>query len=748
MNPQAPVGGDNAAMGLHPEELKRLSRHIEGAVRDARSDHERRLRMFDRYKQLFLNIAKDVAPKEGGSQYVVPLLRWVLMMWWAQTAEAVIGEDAEVVAVPRGAHDQKLVAKVGRFMTWLLDEGMDFRPAWLRWSFQAGLNGRAVAYRPWEARTGVNSNGEPELLYDGPGLHVPPPEDVILPADEHALTVHDTEWVALVLRLTPQQLLNGERVAEINPSGRGRYFGIRENFKRIWQLAQEQYRGIFYGTDLDTATKDEAEGVTYSGGGLSGRGKLAVIEWYGKWRLPLDDSQDVPLDDFDRRSMDETEIVVRLLPADNWRVIGIDRLSDLYGHIEHKRPFADLRVLHYGDPWPLGLGAILEQHQSELTVIARILLDGAKFASYPAIGYKPGAGFDPAKLKLEPRLTIPMEDPSGMRVIEISVDYQGLMAAMQWLQSIVERETGISDLTLGRSTDSPSTPRTATMGVALMESGNVRRKIDLTGIRTDLAAFLRDVWEMYSTMGGEQVFFRVAEEQAGGLFDVAEGRAVMGADERAGRYDFRLQMATSTWSKAAAKEDALQLYQVDLTNPLIASNPVALWHVANRVHKAMGDDNFADMIPRPPEPDLPKTPDQEWTAMLQGEDAPVHPMDNDAQHLAEHDKQFEALRRSENPDVDAMHRLMAHMQQQAQQHLLKQSVVSGLGAAMQQRGMGMGMGQNPLAAMSAAGQPAAPGQPPSGPAAPSGGVPGPMQTEMPAAGENIQQNVSSLLQPE
>ena len=118
--PQAPEPIADPTMGLHPEELKRLSRHIEGCIRDARADHERRLRMFDRYKQLFLNIAKDVSPKEGGSQYVVPLLRWVALLQesvgfsalprpraWVSTGLICRARSACVVAASRATPTRK-----------------------------------------------------------------------------------------------------------------------------------------------------------------------------------------------------------------------------------------------------------------------------------------------------------------------------------------------------------------------------------------------------------------------------------------------------------------------------------------------------------------------------------------------------------------------------------------------------------------------------------------------------------------
>jgi hypothetical protein len=328
--------------------------------------------------------------------------------------------------------------------------------------------------------------------------------------------------------------------------------------------------------------------------------------------------------------------------------------------------------------------------------------------------------------------------------MKVDADVQGLIQAMQFVESVVERVTGVSDMTLGRSSERPNAPRTATGQVAMMEQGNARAKLDKTGIAADLSVFLGDLWELTCAIGSEEIFFRVTEEEAGGLFDVTGDKAELNAQERAGRFDFSIQFASSAFSKAAEAERTLQRYQLDLANPLIASNPKALWVVTNAVHKAMGDPDFARVIPEPTAQDIPLDPKTEWVLMQQGDERRPHPLDNDQEHLQRHEQQLmKATEEKGYRDADAEQKLMMHMQAheaQAAQKMAMQQLVGQLAGALQQ--VAGVAGQAPQPAGAAASPPgAAPTPSPMSGAPPAPGNPEP---QMPAAGEAIQAQMQQL----
>src|SRR6185312_16135130 len=138
------------------------------------------------------------------------------------------------------------------------------------------------------------------------------------------------------------------------------------------------------------------------------------------------------------------------------------------------------------------------------------------------------------------------------------------------------------------------------------------------------------------------------------------------------------------WSKEVKKEQALARYQLDLQNPLIMQNPVALWEVTREAHEALGDPNFESLVAKPGAPDLSVDPKVEWTEMQQGEEVHVNPLDNDQLHLIRHYKDLQLAEADKNADPDAIKALVQHyhnhilqlQQKKMQQALIEQAVQS------------------------------------------------------------------------
>jgi hypothetical protein len=188
---------------------------------------------------------------------------------------------------------------------------------------------------------------------------------------------------------------------------------------------------------------------------------------------------------------------------------------------------------------------------------------------------------------------------------------------------------------------------------------------------------LQHFWEIDSMYSNEEVFFRVTEEDARGYFETKEGGARLTSKERAGKYDFDLRFATSVHSKESKKQNQLALYQLDLANPLITTNMRALWVITNEVHKAMGDDNFKDLLPEPPDL-MPKSPQQEWALVLQGEEITIHQQDVHQQHIPDHLRRIARMMQAPPQDQDpvAIREMLKHVQEH-QTALLQQIDYAG-----------------------------------------------------------------------
>jgi hypothetical protein len=259
----------------------------------------------------------------------------------------------------------------------------------------------------------------------------------------------------------------------------------------------------------------------------------------------------------------------------------------------------------------------------------------------------------------------------------MQADLQYPIVKEQGLVSYAERVTGRTDFSMGRSSDRPNAPRTARGTLALLEQGNIRANLDALVLREDMSQVLGHFWELEQQFPiSQRTFFRVTEEEAGGLFPISKGGAYIEPDEMGGRYDFDLKFATSVWGKEAERERQLGLYQLDLQNPLIVQNPRALWMITQRVHKAMGDDNFADLVEEPPDLGRPRSPREEWTLARQGEEIMVHPDDHDELHIRQHIGQVqEETAAGGRADASAARAMIEHIQahraQEAQKRLMQ-----------------------------------------------------------------------------
>jgi hypothetical protein len=107
-------------------------------------------------------------------------------------------------------------------------------------------------------------------------------------------------------------------------------------------------------------------------------------------------------------------------------------------------------------------------------------------------------------------------------------------------------------------------------------------------------------------------------------------------------------------------------------------NAQAQWYVLDDLFRKWGNDNFKKIVPKPPEMDMPRTPDEEFTRALQGQEIRVHPMDQDDQHLAEHQLQIQ-----QTTDPDAKARLIQHTLEHQAQKQQKLMMAAKIGAQME-----------------------------------------------------------------
>lgn len=657
---------DNTQLKVSTKEADRLLTRVEQDYTSAVGAHQTRMQRFTRYYRKFRNLLDPSDKASDGVKFSMPLTQWQVYGKWARVIDSIFGEDAEVVAEPVGPLDQKSAHKVSRFMTWRLKNSMRIVNPFAIFLFREILFGRSIAYAPWVEEFVETPDG-PKPWYSGPGFEPMWPDDLVVPVED-AQSLHDFSFIIRRYRVRPDDLLRGEEV--------GRFQGVRENFAEIVRAS----RGI---DDRDESSdeplkdeRDNAEGVT-RGAEDDSRERLEVRHWYGWWR-PLSGRRDGEEDDLKRRALQQEEIAVAWIPRLR-RIISIQRLGDIYPTARRKRPFVEASLVKDGSYWSPGFGELLESIEDESTLNHRLLMDSGELTVGPVIFYRPASGFDHEKFEYEPKKAYPVDDPNGVRVVEMRPNLQYSQANAQTLLSVAERITGVSDQNLGRASDRPNAPRTATGQSILEQASDVRLSLDVRFMREDMKEILSHFWQLEQDFNDSKTFFRVTEEEADGLFPTRQGGSLMEPEELRQRFDFDFKFATSSFGREAEQQRQLALYQLDLGNPLIATNPQALWHVTNRLHRAMGDDRLSDLLPKPPDLGVPLDPNEEWTRMLQGEAVQPGPQDNDDLHLAKHTAQLSDESQSRNPDEQAMQLLLDHIQLTRTQRREKQLMAALVG---------------------------------------------------------------------
>jgi hypothetical protein len=635
---------ESEQLRLSAAEITRLGVRIRDDYENALIDHNRRMERWAEYLRSW-NGTPDVpkAGEEDHSNFPVPYIRWNVKAKWAKEMDALFGDGAQIVAEPVGPSDYRKDKKIGLYMTWRVFNRMKLLSRLCTFVFRKILFGKSFAYSPYVRRT-YTARGQEIVDYEGPDFVPLWPDDMVLPAEEHE-TIHEFSWVIRRYRASPEDLLDGEQ--------EGRYFsgdgGITDSFQEILNLARQAAKREPRGEEIKVQ-QDEAEGLQMFNPQSAGD-SLLVLEWYGRWRMLKSQSQDGDEYSLLKREAHQADLVVRYMPDLN-RVIGVQDLAELYPDIKDRRPFVEGSMLKDGSTWPAGLGKMLIDLEDELRSNHNLGTDAGEHTVGPLIFYRPATGMDSEAFEYTPKMMIPVDNPSSdVKVERLTANIEFVAAREQTLLAYGERLHGMSDLSLGRASDRPNAPRTARGTVALLEEGNVLISLDSTVLREDMGLVLGHFWDLEQMFSPPSVFFRVTEDDADGLFPVRDGGSMLEKKDRDGRYDFKLQFAKSYWSREADKERTIQRYGLDIQNPLIVQNPSALWKVTCDVHEALGDPNFASIVPEPPEPDLPVNPKEEFNRLLQGEDIHVNPLDNDELHLIRHARDLATVDPVKQPEV-------------------------------------------------------------------------------------------------
>jgi hypothetical protein len=387
-----------------------------------------------------------------------------------------------------------------------------------------------------------------------------------------------------------------------------------------------------------------------------------------------------------------SDLVVWLHPRTN----NLCRANYLYRmNSAGERPFFKIDFhKRKGEDYGIGLIEILHPLSVEMDAIHNMRIDFGLLSTMPFGFYRPMSSIDPETINLEPGVLIPVENPQsdvyfpnlGNRT---SFGFQEEAA----LQNMVERLTGVSDMSLGLL-NQQGAARTATGARAILGEANSNLDVHLRRLNQGWKKALDYLLHMIQQRIPEGFSFRVTGDDGENYW-----ANVRHKDDLEGDFDVEVNPNSATSNKGIQLENAQQLVQMT-SNPLDIQlgviTPQSRYEALKYYMSALGVKDYGRFIQSPKTPRI-FTPKEEVNRILRGVPTPVTP-EGDHEGFIQY---VEFLQK--NPEILAQYapedfaRLVAQANQHAQMlQALEEMAAQQRNASQMQNNAAMSAQQAPL----------------------------------------------------
>ena len=368
-------------------------------------------------------------------------------------------------------------------------------------------------------------------------------------------------------------------------------------------------------------------------------------------------------------------------------LLGAYRLSDVvYTGV---RPLIDQHYHTISNRfYSMGICEIVEHLSEEIDTIHNMRIDVGMATNLPFFFYTNTSDFRPGDITIKPLAGIPVDDARSVtfpHMQNVTTFYE--KEEMQLL-SLAERVLGITDLFLGVSPTRGAAARHATGFLGSQQEGVMRMSEIMYQDASAFAMMCDLIYTLEVQYGPPERSFRLMNELGTHDYPAVTREDLM--FERG--YDFRLGANVGAWTQQAKLQQAQSILQLASTSPLTNMSMDRRWSAESKYYRALllKDPEIEEIIgPRSAvEQAEPKTQEEENALMAEqafgpGQPAPVHPNDNDMEHIQtsrafREGQQYAGLRMPNQQGFD-QHEMM-HLQSLQN----KRQQVAGAGA--QQRG--------------------------------------------------------------
>lgn len=248
--------------------------------------------------------------------------------------------------------------------------------------------------------------------------------------------------------------------------------------------------------------------------------------------------------------------------------------------------------------------------------------------------YDPGGDLDAPALFLQPNKISPLSDPQrSIYFPQINAPIEKLIAAIRLVTEFIERLTAASSYVMGKESEIVGGSGTATRTNAIVSASNERFAIPAERLRAGAAAIVKqrlDILQLNIPPGLEQ---RILGDDGNPIF-VPNELSMAGIS---GEFDAYLLPDPSMGSKETEQQVAQMLYSLLMPNPMIQTNPNAVYKLTSDVIKSVGKEPQQYLGPAPDQ-DMIDDPKIENSLIISGDFKRVVPMlqENHQVHIQEH----------------------------------------------------------------------------------------------------------------
>lgn len=288
-----------------------------------------------------------------------------------------------------------------------------------------------------------------------------------------------------------------------------------------------------------------------------------------------------------------------------------------------KRPFFRIEFHRRpGSPHPIGLVEILFPLAKEMDAMHNMRIDAGLISTMPFGFYRATSSLEPETIKYEPGSLIPVDDPQkDVFFPNIGNRSQFGLQEEQAIQVMVERLTGISDLSLGVQSGTQGAARTATGVRGLMGEANANLDVHLRRLFRGWRQYLRHLLHMLQQRIPEGLSFKVTGDDGQNYWAQIQTR-----QEIAGDFDFSIDPSSADSNPAVREQRATEVLQ-QVYNPLAIQLGLVtqseIFEAQKNFYMSKGIRDWSKYVRKPSQVQHLMTPEEEANRVLRGINVPV-----------------------------------------------------------------------------------------------------------------------------